>query len=460
MKKRKPVKFFLFSFLIHLGILSGMNVLFIPAPVIPEQSPVIPVQTVFIEEEKEEGIFPTGPTLTETELSKDVLVAKAEIAMGTPGPSQLEDFPGPIPKEGSFEPSLDVEKAPAPGVLPAGERGKQTESRQVVSSSVSPPLQLPVVPPTVSPQSPLPEVEEPKIPTEAEAGGTPIYSMTLEKTSAPLGRNRPHPEFIADLTPIPTVRSPVLTERREMTLAQPGALEVETSMSAPSISLEQSEESGKSLGERPKIKPFSNEIATLQPLIGEVEQQGATIKAEEGFSVLLVLDTSGSVKGEPLEGIKRSAIEVVSLLGEMDRCGVMTFNDEVSLVVSFTSNTHRVKGEIRRLQVKGRNTVLFDALDQAVILLRKEEDKKRFVLVFSDGKDEGSQSTLDKVINGARSAQISIFSVGYSQVEKGYLTNLENISSKTGGIFSEAPHFREIVELFRTARSSKKKKQV
>ncbi len=427
MNKKKFIPSLLLSFLIHLGLLTGIDMFLAPTPGVPEWPELIPVDMVIIEE-KEEG-FQSDLTLKKTEFSKVPLIAKAETAKGTPSTTPVEDFPGPIPKEGTFKPSLNVEQIPTPGVLPPGQEGKEAESRRVVSRSLSPPQRLPEIPPSPSDQSPLLEVEKPRVLTLAEKGGIPTESRTLEKITAPLGRNRPHPEFVSDLLPIPTVRSPAFPEEREMMLARQG----ETLQSRVGKSME----------------PFTTGF----------EKRGTLVGAGKGFSMLLVLDTSGSVKGPPLEGIKKSAMEFVSLLGKMDRCAVITFNNEANLVVPFTSDKNSLKQKIARLMTKGKNTVLFDALDLAILLLKKEKDKKRFIVLFSDGKDEGSRSNPREVIKRARKSEVAVFCLGYSRVEKRYLKTLESISQRTGGIFAEAPHFEEIVELFRATRDVRGKKE-
>jgi Mg-chelatase subunit ChlD len=204
-------------------------------------------------------------------------------------------------------------------------------------------------------------------------------------------------------------------------------------------------------------EPPPQQTASLRPLTTRETHKGPFLGPQEAFSMLLVVDTSGSVKGPPLWGIKKSAMEFVNLLGEMDRCAVITFDDKASLVVPFISDTTRLREEIDRLQPQGRNTVLFDALSHAFTLLRKEKKQRRFVVLFSDGKDEGSQLTFQQVIKKARESHIAVFCLGYSRIEKRYLRTLENISHETGGIFAEAPHFGEIVELLRTARASRVK---
>jgi hypothetical protein len=197
MNKKKFIPSLLLSFLIHLGVLTGIDVFLAPTPGMPEWPDLIPVDMVIIEE-KEEG-SQSDLTLKKTEFPKDPLIAKAETAKGTPSTTPVEDFPGPIPKEGTFKPSLNVEQIPTPGVLPPGQEGKEVQSRRVVSRSLSPPQHLPEIPPSPSDQTPLLEVEEPRVLTLAEKGGIPTESTTLEKITAPLGRNRPHPEFVSDL---------------------------------------------------------------------------------------------------------------------------------------------------------------------------------------------------------------------------------------------------------------------
>ncbi len=427
MHKKGLIPSLLLSFLIHLAVLTGIDVYLVPTRGMPEWPDLIPVDMVIVEEEK--GGPRSDLTAREAEFPREPLIAKAERAKGTPSTSPVEDLPGPIPKEGTFKPSLNVEQVPTPGVLPPGQEGKEVASRPVISRSLSPQQHLPEIPHSPSDQSPLIEVEKPRVLTMAEKGGIPADSTTLERITSPLGRNRPHPEHISDLPPIPTVKSPALPEAEEMMLAR-------------------------------KPTPLQSRIGkSMEPLLPGFEKTGAFEGRRSGFSILLVLDNSGSVKGEPLEGIKKSAVELVNLLGEIDRCAVITFNDEASLVVPFTSDKEKLKRRIARITIKGRNTVLFDALDLAFLLLKKEEDKGRFVVLFSDGKDEGSQLTLREVVHKARKSKIAVFCVGYSRVEERYLEALEGISQKTGGIFAEAPHFGEIVELFRVARMVKGKKE-
>lgn len=458
MRKTKLTQCFLLSLLIHLLILIGINAYLIPTPGKPEWPELIPVHMVIVEEEEEPP--PSRPTFKETAVLRDALVAKARTAVGTASANPLEDLPGPVPKEGTFKPSLNVEQAPTLGALPVGKEGEAVESERVVSRSLNPPMRLPAISPSTSDQSPLLRPEEPRALSKAEKGGVPDYSTTLEKVTAPLGRNRPHPEFVSDLPPIPTVSSPVLPEEREMIPARKEeSSEIDVRRSTTLRPLRAGKGTERRIVSSRRDTPLPEKPVPLEPLMTDFGKRGTFAGAEKGFSILLILDTSGSVKGLPLEGIKTSAMEFVSLLREADRCGVITFNDEARLVVPFTSDKNRLEQGITGLMTHGKNTVLFDALDKAYVLLKKEKDRRRFVVLFSDGKDEGSRSNPHRVIKRAQRSRISVFCLGYSRIEKKYLGTLESISQSTGGIFAEAPHFREIVELFRAARYVKDKRE-
>jgi uncharacterized protein YegL len=170
----------------------------------------------------------------------------------------------------------------------------------------------------------------------------------------------------------------------------------------------------------------------------------------QGAAFLLVIDTSGSVKGDPLRGIKTSAVDFISLMGRNDRAALMIFNDTTELISDFTPNNESVKSKIRRLTTAGKLTVLYDSLLKASQMIKREDREDLHVVLFSDGKDEGSQADLKQVIGALRSLKISVLAVGYTRVKKEYLNILRNIADETGGVFVQTPEFRDILTLFKS----------
>ena len=177
----------------------------------------------------------------------------------------------------------------------------------------------------------------------------------------------------------------------------------------------------------------------------------------DGAAILLLVDTSGSVKGPPWEGIKRAVKDLVGFMGEKDRAAIMAFDDSVRPVSDFTSDKEHLTSKIEQLRTQGRQTLLYDALAEAAEDLRLEDRTDRHVFLFSDGKDEGSRTEFDQVLQALAEAGVSVFAVGFTRVEEQYLDILERLAEQTGGIFVQTPAFRELLALYKTAGPSAKK---
>ncbi len=203
------------------------------------------------------------------------------------------------------------------------------------------------------------------------------------------------------------------------------------------------------------------EIASLGPRILAPEDEPAALKMErpptipfpgstKGASFMLLVDTSGSVKGNPLRGIRTSAIEFISLMGPKDRVGLMTFDDTTQLINIFTSNNERLKYRLKSIRTAGKLTVLNDSLLKAAQILKTEDSDNLHIVLFSDGKDEGSQANFDQVVLTLKRQKISVLAVGYTRVEKKYLEILRSLADGTGGVFVQTPEFHDILSLYKS----------
>ena len=126
----------------------------------------------------------------------------------------------------------------------------------------------------------------------------------------------------------------------------------------------------------------------------------ATVNAP--FSVVLLLDTSGSTK-EKLPMIQRAAIAFVEMLSSADKVKVISFDDSVRDWNEFTSDKAVIRNAI--LQTKsGEGTKVYDAVERALNNLRPVTGR-RAIVVFTDGVDwhsdrggsyEGTLKNLDE----------------------------------------------------------------
>lgn len=125
----------------------------------------------------------------------------------------------------------------------------------------------------------------------------------------------------------------------------------------------------------------------------------ATVNAP--FSVVLLLDTSGSTK-EKLPMIQRAAIAFVEQLSSTDKVKVISFDDLVKDWNDFTSDKAVIRRAISQT-TSGNGTKVYDAVERALDNLWPVTGR-RAIVVFTDGVDwhsdrasfEGTLRNLDE----------------------------------------------------------------
>jgi Ca-activated chloride channel family protein len=127
------------------------------------------------------------------------------------------------------------------------------------------------------------------------------------------------------------------------------------------------------------------------------------------LSLMLALDTSGSVDGQPLEHLKQAALAVVHLLRPGDRAALLTFNSYVSLQTAWTSDTGRLEAAIQGTKAWG-GTALYDAAYSA-LTLRDTQPGRTLALLFSDGDDTTSWEPGQAVIDIANRNDVVVYAV-------------------------------------------------
>lgn len=123
----------------------------------------------------------------------------------------------------------------------------------------------------------------------------------------------------------------------------------------------------------------------------------------QGLEVVLVFDTSGSMKGEPIAAAKSAATDFVAQMPSGSRLALVAFGAESSVVTPFTTEHANVVASINDLEAQGE-TALYDGLVTAAQLFSDSEDDRRVIVMLSDGGDTVSASDIDDAIESAQSA--------------------------------------------------------
>jgi tight adherence protein B len=168
---------------------------------------------------------------------------------------------------------------------------------------------------------------------------------------------------------------------------------------------------------------------------GNSEVKNLTIEkvdtVTEPIGVVLVLDTSGSMKGEPIDNAKVATMFFIDQMRKIDKFAVVGFSDNIKVYSPFTQDRLQLKNSISQVEAKGE-TALFDGIDISIDQFKNFDLKYKYIVVLSDGMDTVSKLKLQDNITKAQKENITVFSIAIPS--KDYNPNdLNTISSDTGG---------------------------
>lgn len=172
-----------------------------------------------------------------------------------------------------------------------------------------------------------------------------------------------------------------------------------------------------------------------------VEQKVELFSSEETpFAAVILLDTSGSME-ERVSMARSAAIRFLDGLREDDNVAIYRFDSKIELVQVF-SNSRDISEKAFDLKAYGM-TKMNDAIYQAAVDLSNRPEKRRAIIVLSDGQDNMSGRSSDKVLKAALAADISIYTIDMSPLNDSKRTQnqgpLKNLAEKSGGTFVATP---------------------
>lgn len=128
---------------------------------------------------------------------------------------------------------------------------------------------------------------------------------------------------------------------------------------------------------------------------GALRKIDSVTVAEVPLNVMLVLDTSHSVRGATLSHLNRAAGQFLDELGREDRAGLLTFSHHLSLRSGLTSDLAALTASVQANEAAG-GTAWHDALFAALELLEPVRERP-MVLLFTDGADTYSWLSEEQV---------------------------------------------------------------
>jgi Ca-activated chloride channel family protein len=185
----------------------------------------------------------------------------------------------------------------------------------------------------------------------------------------------------------------------------------------------------------------------------EVEQKVEVFEtAETPFAAVILLDTSGSME-QRVSLARSAAINFLDGLRADDKVAIYNFDSKVSLVQEF-SNSRDITPQIFNLKAEGM-TVLNDSVYKAAEELGKRPEKRKAIIILSDGADNKSGYSAAKALKAALSVDATIYTVDMSSLEdrsRDKMVNqgiLKNFAEKSGGLFISTPGGTALREAFK-----------
>jgi len=125
-----------------------------------------------------------------------------------------------------------------------------------------------------------------------------------------------------------------------------------------------------------------------------------------------VLDTSGSMDGEKMYAA-REALErfLFQLLDAQDEVFLYRFDTQPELVQGWTTDKRRVSESLGRIQPRG-GTALYDAVADAVQMAQQGHNRKKAVVIISDGNDTNSRTDVYAVKQLIRETEVLVYAIG------------------------------------------------
>jgi Ca-activated chloride channel homolog len=155
------------------------------------------------------------------------------------------------------------------------------------------------------------------------------------------------------------------------------------------------------------------------------------VDSQEPIATALVMDVSGSMNDDgKLDAAKSAASAFIDTLGAADSVTIVSFATDVKFVQDYASDAAVLKKAITGLTAVG-DTALYDAVIQTAQRQAKQVQRRKAIVLITDGGDTKSKQTLPAAISQAQAAGSPLFVIGLGNDVKTDV--LEQLAAGTGG---------------------------
>jgi len=135
------------------------------------------------------------------------------------------------------------------------------------------------------------------------------------------------------------------------------------------------------------------------------------------ISLGIIIDNSGSMK-EKRQKVETASMDLVKASNKQDEVFIVNFNDDAWLDVPFTSDIKALEDGIAKIDSRG-GTAMRDAINLSMDYLKKDgKRQKKVLLIITDGNDNASTISLERLVNRAQQDEVLIYAIGLLNEEE------------------------------------------
>jgi len=191
---------------------------------------------------------------------------------------------------------------------------------------------------------------------------------------------------------------------------------------------------------------------------GAVQRINSLITEEDPFAAAILIDMSGSMQYK-FSLVRAAAASFVDHIRDNDQVAVYGFNNKIKLFQDF-SDLHDISEYVWDAKAED-TTRLYDCADEAIVALEKRAEKRKAIVLISDGCDTtSSKASFGSVMKKALADGITIYSIdliddtarmgsGSEALElKRGEGEMQQFASQTGGRYVHSPQGDKLEEAF------------
>jgi Ca-activated chloride channel homolog len=135
---------------------------------------------------------------------------------------------------------------------------------------------------------------------------------------------------------------------------------------------------------------------------------------KEQLNITLMLDTSKSSR-DVIDKIKNAAKDFVDSLNPNDKCQVATFDSQVKIINSLTSNKKVIKESLDNVKINNYGgTLMYNAVNQITKESFKDVNGRKVIILLTDGNDFGSSLTKTEFLSSLEESDILVYTIFFN----------------------------------------------